>query len=57
MSANKKLVVKVFNDFVKPVDDRREFRGLELHNGMKCLLISDPKIDKSAASVDVNIGF
>jgi insulysin len=54
---DKKLVVKVFNDIVKPIADSREFRGLELHNGMKCLLISDPKTDKSAAAADVHIGF
>jgi insulysin len=35
----------------------REYRGLELHNGIKCLLISDSKTDKSAAAVDVNIGY
>ena len=39
------------------IDISREYRGLELQNGMKCLLISDSKTDKSAAAVDVNIGY
>lgn len=33
-----------------------QYRGLELTNGLRVLLISDPKTDKSAASLDVNVG-
>lgn len=49
-------VVKVYNEIIKPVTDKREYRGLVLDNKMKCLLISDPTTDKSAASVDVHVG-
>ena len=51
------VISKVYENIVKPSTDSRTYRGLELHNGMKCLLISDPKTDKSAAAVDVNIGY
>ena len=34
----------------------RLYRGLELENGMKVLLISDPTTDKSAAAMDVHVG-
>lgn len=34
----------------------RLYRGLELENGMKVLLISDPTADKSAAAMDVHVG-
>lgn len=38
-----------------PADDRA-YRYIELDNRLKVLLISDPKSDKSAASLDVHIG-
>uniref|UniRef100_A0A915PZQ4 Insulin-degrading enzyme n=1 Tax=Setaria digitata TaxID=48799 RepID=A0A915PZQ4_9BILA len=44
------------DDIVKSKEDKREYRGLELTNGLRVLLISDPKTDKSAASMDVNVG-
>lgn len=40
----------------KSAADTRKYRGLELNNGMKILLISDPDTDKSSASMDVHIG-
>uniref|UniRef100_A0A646QDK3 Insulin-degrading enzyme n=1 Tax=Hemiscolopendra marginata TaxID=943146 RepID=A0A646QDK3_9MYRI len=46
----------VFNDIVKSEEDKRLYRGLELSNGLKVLLISDPKTDKSSAALDVHIG-
>ncbi|KAI5707248.1 hypothetical protein M8J75_016018 [Diaphorina citri] len=45
------------NNIVKSEFDKREYRGLELQNGMKVLLISDPATDKSAAALDINIGY
>ncbi|XP_076461437.1 insulin-degrading enzyme-like [Babylonia areolata] len=36
--------------------DLRQYRGLELNNGMKVLLVSDKDTDKSAAGMDVHIG-
>lgn len=54
-SVNCKLV-KSFDHIVKSSQDQRLYRGLLLDNGLKCLLISDPQTDRSAASVDVNTG-
>lgn len=43
-------------DIIKSAGDARNYRGLELSNHMKVLLVSDPTTDKSAAAMDVNIG-
>ncbi|GIY21913.1 insulin-degrading enzyme [Caerostris extrusa] len=51
-----KLVSKIYDDIIKSEQDARQYRGLELRNGMKVLLISDPSTDKSAAALDVQIG-
>ena len=45
-----------YNSIQKSAEDKRFYRGLELQNGMKVLLISDPTTDKSSAAMDVNIG-
>ncbi|KAG7298348.1 hypothetical protein JYU34_017950 [Plutella xylostella] len=50
-------MVKRYDNIVKSQEDKREYRGLELSNRLKVLLISDPKTDKSAAAMDVNIGY
>lgn len=55
MSPNN-YVEKRFNEIIKSPNDKREYRGLLLTNKMKVLLISDPTTDKSAASLNVNIG-
>jgi len=49
-------VDKVIDNVIKSLEDARLYRGLELQNGMKILLISDPTTDKSAAALDVHIG-
>ncbi len=36
--------------------DEREFESITLKNGLKVLLISDPKAEKSAAALDVYVG-
>ncbi len=41
---------------LKSENDKREYRYLTLSNELKVLLISDPTADKSAASLDVNVG-
>ncbi|WP_081869990.1 insulinase family protein [Endozoicomonas numazuensis] len=46
---NSQVVVK------SPADDR-DYRFVELDNGLKALLISDPDTDKAAAAVDVKVG-
>lgn len=52
---NLKLVER-FDNIVKSSQDKRLYRGLLLDNQMKCLIISDPSTDRSAASVDVHAG-
>ncbi|CAG9861187.1 unnamed protein product [Phyllotreta striolata] len=51
------LILKRYDDIVKSEEDKRVYRGLELTNLMKVLLVSDPVTDKSAAAMDVNVGF
>ncbi|WP_422409290.1 MULTISPECIES: insulinase family protein [unclassified Endozoicomonas] len=41
---------------VKSPADDRDYRFVELDNGLKALLISDPDTDKAAAAVDVKVG-
>ena len=48
---------RAFDNIVKSSQDKREYRGLLLDNGLKCLLISDPTTDRSAAAVDVHAGY
>ncbi|XP_045505756.1 insulin-degrading enzyme [Colias croceus] len=50
-------VLKRFDDIVKSPEDRRVYRGLQLSNNLKVLLVSDPSTDKSAAAMDVNVGY
>ncbi|KAJ9089924.1 metalloprotease [Entomophthora muscae] len=42
---------------VKSASDDREYLGLVLLNGMKVLLVSDPKTGSAAASMDVAVGY
>jgi len=41
---------------IKSQNDQREYRYVTLENGLKVVLVSDSKADKSAASIDVHIG-
>ena len=50
------LLRRVVDDVIKSVEDSRLYRGLELTNGLRALLISDPITDKASAALDVNIG-
>ena len=43
-------------EITKSANDDRAYRYLVLSNKLRILLISDPKTDKSAVSLDVNIG-
>jgi len=49
-------VARIFDDIAKPEADNRDYRGLQLSNGMKVLLISDSETDKSSAALDVHVG-
>ena len=48
--------VKVFNDVEKRKNDERNYRGVILKNGLRVMLISDPKTTLSAVSLDVGVG-
>ncbi|CAH1784511.1 unnamed protein product [Owenia fusiformis] len=51
-------IAKVWDEgqIVKSAGDKRVYRGLQLTNGIKALLISDPTTDKASASMNVHIG-
>lgn len=43
-------------DIIQSPEDGRSYRYVELDNGLRLLLVSDPKTDVAAASLDVNVG-
>lgn len=43
-------------EVIKSENDQREYRALELDNGLRVLLISDPDTDKASAAMDVAVG-
>ena len=43
-------------NITKSPEDSRLYRGVTLDNGLRALLISDESTDKSAASLDLNVG-
>ncbi|KAF6207664.1 hypothetical protein GE061_016111 [Apolygus lucorum] len=49
--------MKIHDNIIKSAEDKRFYRGLELKNGMKVVLVSDPTTDKSAAAMCVNVGY
>ncbi|KAL7990487.1 hypothetical protein Chor_013917, partial [Crotalus horridus] len=53
---NDLAIKRITNAIIKSPEDKREYRGLELANGIKAVLISDPTTDKSSATLDVHIG-
>ncbi|XP_057329083.1 insulin-degrading enzyme-like [Microplitis mediator] len=50
------VIKKRYNNIKKSVNDNRSYRGLILNNDMKVMLISDPTTQKSAATLNINIG-
>ncbi|XP_034244574.1 insulin-degrading enzyme isoform X2 [Thrips palmi] len=46
-----------YDNITKSEEDKRLYRGLLLENGMKVLVISDDTTDKSAACIDVAVGY
>lgn len=54
--SHQKYVEHRFDNITKSRSDRRGYRGIILTNKMKILLISDPTTDKSAASINVQVG-
>lgn len=49
-------ILMQFDGIIKSEEDKRQYRGLMLKNGLKVLLISDPETDRSAAAMDINVG-
>lgn len=43
-------------EIIKPEVDDREYRYIKLENDLEALLIHDANVDKSAASMDVEVG-
>jgi len=43
-------------EIVKSPSDQRNYANFTLANGLKVLLVSDPRTDKAAAALDVNVG-
>ncbi|XP_033756882.1 insulin-degrading enzyme-like isoform X2 [Pecten maximus] len=41
---------------IKSFQDKRLYRGIELMNGLKIMVVSDPDTEKSSAAIDVHIG-
>ncbi|XP_045464651.1 insulin-degrading enzyme [Harmonia axyridis] len=52
-----KKVLERFDNITKSKEDKRLYRGLVLSNKLKVLLVSDSSTDKSAAAMDVNVGY
>ena len=52
----KESAANVSGEIIKSPNDHRKYRYTTLKNGIKLLLISDPKADKAAVAVDVNAG-
>ena len=46
----------VYDDIKQSPEDKRFYRGLQLANGLRALLISDPTTDKSSAALQVGVG-
>ena len=44
------------NEVIKSPHDERSYRALELANGMRILLVSDPATDRAAVSLSVRVG-
>ena len=42
--------------FLKSANDEREYRQITLRNGLKCVVVSDPRTDRGSAAMDVRVG-
>jgi insulysin len=48
--------INMQSTIIQSPNDQREYRSLELDNGLKVILVSDRKADKAAASLAVGVG-
>jgi len=51
-----KSIIRHEDQVVKSSEGSNKYKAFELANGLKILLISDKETDKSAASLDINVG-
>ncbi|XP_043479805.1 insulin-degrading enzyme-like isoform X2 [Leptopilina heterotoma] len=56
LDLDNEYVLRRFDKITKSQIDERNYRGLVLKNQMKVLLISDPTIEKCAASLNIQVG-
>jgi insulysin len=56
MEVNKIITLTDSNKLKKSINDKRDYKMIELENKLKVLIISDPKASNSAASLSVGIG-
>ena len=43
-------------EIIKAQNDHRQYKFIELENGIQAILVSDPKAQKAAAAIDVGVG-
>jgi len=51
-----KLLTPLAGEILKSPADSREYRAIQLDNGLKVMLISDATADRAAAALDVHVG-
>lgn len=56
MTYNNANIINKYENILKPLTDKREYRGIVLKNELKVLLISDKEAEKSAAALNVHVG-
>lgn len=56
LSSYDQAIIRCVNTIKKSDNDEWHYRGLELSNGMLCVLVSHPKIDKASAALAVGVG-
>ena len=49
-------MIEKSHDLLVSMSDKRQYKTVVLENQLTVLLISDPEADKSACSLDVNVG-
>lgn len=52
----KKKKMSALQRIIKSSSDLRSYKAITLKNKLQCLLVSDSLADKSAASMNVNVG-
>lgn len=52
----KRVLVEKVDDVIKPKFDEKSYRGLQLANGLKALLISDSKTDQAVITLTIGVG-